>query len=432
MKSDDLISRDKSVIWHPFTQSAIEQEMLDIDRASGASLFLTSGEELIDGISSWWCNLHGHGHPDLVKAATNQFKRLDHVLFAGCTHEPAVALGEELVRVLPGNLSKVFYSDNGSTAVEVALKMAIQWWHNRGDERSTVVALTGSYHGDTFGAMSAGARGLFTKPFDQMLFQVEHLEIDQSEQAIDSLERLCATGQVAAFIYEPLIQGAGGMRIYSRDTLERLLDICKSYGVICIADEVMTGFGRTGPLFASSSLKTPPDIICISKGLTSGSVPLSATVCSEEIFQGFVSREMAHTFFHGHTYTGNPIAASIALASLKLTESDECASNRARIHAAHVKCAEELSALPTVSNARVLGTILAFDLLDPEGKGYLSSVRDDASRFFRSRGVLLRPLGNVVYALPPYCITDEQLERLHRSMIDFASGGGLGARLTTI
>jgi adenosylmethionine-8-amino-7-oxononanoate aminotransferase len=320
-------------------------------------------------------------------------------------------------------MGKVFYYDNGSTAVEVALKMAIQWWHNSGDSRGTIVALTGSYHGDTFGAMSAGARGLFTKPFDQMLFQVEHLEVDQPEQAIASLESLCAAGQVAAFIYEPLIQGAGGMRIYSRYTLERLMDICKSYGVICIADEVMTGFGRTGPLFASSSLKTAPDIICISKGLTSGSVPLSATVCSDEIFKGFVSREMAHTFFHGHTYTGNPIAASIALASLKLTESDECASNRARIHAAHVKCAQELIALPTVSNARVLGTVIAFDLLDPEGKGYLSSVKDDASRFFRSRGVLLRPLGNVVYALPPYCITDEQLERLHRSMIDFAAGG---------
>jgi adenosylmethionine-8-amino-7-oxononanoate aminotransferase len=300
--------------------------------------------------------------------------------------------------------------------------MAVQWWHNRGDSRGTIVALTGSYHGDTFGAMAAGARGLFTKPFDQMLFQVEHLDIDQPEQAIASLERMCAAGQVAGFIYEPLIQGAGGMRIYSRDTLERLIEVCKSHGVVCIADEVMTGFGRTGPLFASSSLKLAPDIICISKGLTSGSVPLSATVCSEEIFEGFVSRNLAHTFFHGHTYTGNPIAASIALASLKLTESDECAANRARINAAHVRCAQELREIPMVSNVRVLGTVIAFDLIDKEGQGYLSSIRDDASRFFRSRGVLLRPLGNVVYALPPYCISDAQLERVHGAIIDFAGG----------
>jgi adenosylmethionine-8-amino-7-oxononanoate aminotransferase len=255
-----------------------------------------------------------------------------------------------------------------------------------------------------------------------MLFHVEHLDIAQSDQAAITLEKLCRTEQVAAFIYEPLIQGAGGMRIYSRETLERLIEICKRYGVICIADEVMTGFGRTGPLFASSVVGIAPEIICISKGLTSGSVPLSATACSEEIFQGFVSRDRAHTFFHGHTYTGNPIAASIALESLKLTLSDECAASRSRIYESHVKCAKELGALPRVSNVRVLGTIIAFDLLAGEGGGYLSSIREEARKFFRSRGVLLRPLGNVVYALPPYCIRDEQLERIHSSMIDFAAG----------
>jgi adenosylmethionine-8-amino-7-oxononanoate aminotransferase len=422
MRAEDLIRRDRASVWHPFTQSALEHDMLDVDRASGASIFLTSGEELIDGISSWWCNLHGHGHPDLVNAATEQFKRLDHVLFAGCTHEPAVRLAEELLIIIPGQLGKVFYSDNGSTAVEVALKIAIQWWHNRGDTRRTIVALKNSYHGDTFGAMSAGARGLFTKPFDPLLFKVEHIDISDEDRVAGALEQLCARQDVAAFIYEPLIQGAGGMCIYNHQVLERLISVCKRHGVICIADEVMTGFGRTGPLFASSALSLTPDLVCISKGLTSGSIPLSATVCSEEIFKGFASNNRAHTFFHGHTYTGNPIAAAVALASLKLTESSECAANRSRIHAAHLRCVEELKKIANVSNPRVLGTIMAFDLVDPATGGYLSSVRDAALRFFRERGVLLRPLGNIVYAMPPYCITDKQLKQLHSSMIELATG----------
>lgn len=421
---DNLLKRDREVIWHPFTQSGIESEMLEVASAKAASLFLTSGEELLDGISSWWCNLHGHGHPDIIRAATRQFETLDHVLFAGCTHEPAVRLAERLLPELPGEPSKVFYSDNGSTAIEVALKMAIQWWRNMGERRSTIVALENSYHGDTFGAMAAGARGIFTKPFDDLLFEVKRISTAGSEADTEYLEELCATGAVAAFIFEPLVQGAGGMQMYRPEVLNRYIDICKQHGVICIADEVMTGFGRTGPLFASSRTTTPPDIICLSKGLTNGSVPLAITACSEAIFKGFVSPDHSRTFFHGHTYTGNPIAAAIALASLELSLSESCSQARARINSAHHECAAALKEIPGITGVRVTGTILAFEVeVDPSLSGYTSSIKDAAMKFFRNRGVLLRPLGNTIYCMPPYCITEPQLERLHDSLV------GLGPAL---
>jgi adenosylmethionine-8-amino-7-oxononanoate aminotransferase len=423
MVAKNLLERDRSVVWHPFTQSGIEQPMLEVARAKGASLFLSSGAEVLDGISSWWCNLHGHGHPAIVAAAKEQLETLDHVLFAGCTHEPAVQLAERLLKALPGALSKVFYSDNGSTAVEVALKMAIQWWFNQGQKRTTIVALEDSYHGDTFGAMAAGARGLFTKPFDQMLFDVRRISTSGSPKELEQLEALCGSGNVAAFIFEPLVQGAGGMQMYDASVLNRYVEICKRHGVLCIADEVMTGFGRTGPLFASSVLNQAPDLICLSKGLTNGSVPLAITACSEDIFQGFVSADYSRTFFHGHTYTGNPVAAAIALASLTLSLSDDCEQSRKRINRAHQTCASILREIPGVSAARVTGTILAFDLTDPNSQGYTSSIRNAAIEFFVQRGVLLRPLGNIVYCMPPYCITDSELARIHEQIIHFAQIG---------
>lgn len=420
MQSHNLIERDRSVIWHPFTQSGIEQPMLEVARAKGSSLFLSSGEELLDGISSWWCNLHGHGHPAIVAAAKEQLETIDHVLFAGCTHEPAVQLAERLLAVLPGALGKVFYSDNGSTAVEVAIKMAIQWWFNQGHERTTILALEDSYHGDTFGAMAAGARGLFTKPFDQMLFDVRRISRCGSDSDLEQLEILCRSEKLAAFIFEPLVQGAGGMQMYDPAVLNKYMKICKNHGVLCIADEVMTGFGRTGPLFASSVLEQAPDLVCLSKGLTNGSIPLAITACTEEIFRGFISADYSRTFFHGHTYTGNPVAAAIALASLTLSRSDQCDQSRKRIHNAHQSCASVLADIPGVSSVRVTGTILAFNLIDPENRGYLSSLKNVAMKFFLQRGVLLRPLGNIVYCMPPYCTTDSELTRIHDAMIAFA------------
>ena len=419
-KSLSLIERDRQCLWHPFTQHWMQEDLLIIKEAAGAHLYLEDNAPLLDAISSWWCNLHGHGHPDLVHAAKSQFETLDHVLFAGCTHEPAITLAEDLLRATSGHFERVFYSDNGSTAVEVALKMAIQWWYNQGRQRTTILALYNSYHGDTFGAMATGARGLFTAPFDSMLFDVAFLPTDGSQETLDYLEKLCLNQTIAAFIYEPLVQGAGGMLMYSKDTLNTYTKVCKTNGIPCIADEVMTGFGRTGPLFASLELDSPPDIICLSKGLTNGSIPLSATLCSRQIYEAFVSPDHSKTLFHGHTFTGNPIACAIARKSLELTLSEQCSTQRTRIARQHAACAQTLSAIPTALNTRHLGTILAFDLKTDGQTSYTNAIKGRIMSYFRDRGILIRPLGNTIYCLPPYCTTEGELEHIHSAMIDCA------------
>lgn len=424
MSASSLLQRDKACVWHPFTQSGAGVSPLVVTGASGSRLTLDTGEQLLDGISSWWCNIHGHGHQSLIEAATQQFTTLDHVLFAGCTHEPAVRLAEELLAILPGPLSKVFYSDNGSTAVEVALKLAIQFWYNRNEPRDTIIALHDSYHGDTFGAMAAGARGIFSKPFEEKLFAVARVSRDATSVDLEHFESLCKSRSVAAFIFEPRVQGAGGMLTYDSHNLDSYIEICHRYEVLTIADEVMTGFGRTGPLFASSLLKNKPDLICLSKALTNGSIPLAVTACTSDIFDTFISHDHSRTFFHGHTFTANPIACAIALKSLELTTSAECVEARARIERAHQSCALELALLPRARNVRVAGTILAFDYHDESSQGYTSSVRDRAIPFFRKRGILLRPLGNVVYCMPPYCVSDSDLANLHDAVIAFARDSG--------
>ncbi len=398
----------------------MDQEPLVVTSAQGSRLVLADGRELIDGISSWWCNIHGHGHPALIEAATKQFSTLDHVLFAGCTHEPAITLAERVLAALPQGFAKVFFSDNGSTAIEVAIKLAVQYWANHGTRRNKIIALSDSYHGDTFGAMAAGARGVFSAPFDTMLFEVDRVSTRGDAADIQLFERLCSDGQVSAFIFEPSVQGAGGMVMYKTEVLDRYREICQRYQVIAIADEVMTGFGRTGPLFACSLLTTPPDIVCLSKALTGGSLPLSLTVTSERIAQAFVSPDHSRTFFHGHTYTANPIACAVANASLTLTLNDECSAARARIEAAHKRCAARLATYSAVENIRVRGTILAFDVKDSEQRGYTSSISRAAGAFFRARGVLLRPLGNVVYFMPPYCLTDSELNSVYCVLEEFA------------
>lgn len=418
--SPGLIERDRQCLWHPFTQHGIEEDLLMIKKAAGAYLYLEDNTPLLDAISSWWCNLHGHGHPDLVHAATAQFETLDHVLFAGCTHEPAIALAEALLETTSHHFDRVFYSDNGSTAVEVALKMTVQWWYNQGKQRTTILALSNSYHGDTFGAMAAGARGLFTAPFDSMLFDVAFLPTNGSHETLEYLENLCRNQCVAAFIYEPLVQGAGGMLMYSKDTLNSYTKLCKKYGIPCIADEVMTGFGRTGPLFASLELDSPPDIICLSKGLTNGSIPLSATLCNQQIYDGFISPDHSKTLFHGHTFTGNPIACAIAQKSLELTLSEECSTQRTRIARQHATCAHTLATIPSALNIRHLGTILAFDIKTEKQTSYTNSIKSRIMSYFRDRGILIRPLGNTIYCLPPYCTTERELAHIHNVMIDCA------------
>lgn len=416
----ELLARDARHVWHPFTQAGYGHAPLPVARARGAWLELSDGRRLLDGISSWWCVLHGHSHPQLVAALTEQAQTLDQVLFAGCTHEPAVDLAERILGLLPDRIKRVFYSDNGSTAVEVAIKMAVQSWRNRGEVRTGVIALDDAYHGDTFGAMAAGARGLFSDPFDPLLFSVERLGIRGSREDLERCERLCASRSIAAMIFEPAVQGAGGMRMYELDVLDRYMEICSAYGVLCIADEVMTGFGRTGPLFVSNGLRRSPDVVCLSKGLTGGMLPLSITACSEEIFESFKSQEITKTFFHGHTYTANPLACAVARSSLTLSTSAECAEQRRLINLSHLDCIERLTGCPKISNPRAAGTILAFDVHSGDDAGYASSVRDGAGAFFRERGILIRPLGNVVYFMPPYCISLEELRHVHSSMYEYA------------
>lgn len=415
-----LIKRDRQVVWHPYTQAGFGIDPLPVVRAEGSRLILEDGREILDGISSWWCCLHGHGHPVLSRAANEQFQRLDHVLFAGVTHEPAVQLAERLCSVVPHRFQRVFYSDNGSTAVEVAIKLAVQTWLNRGERRPRIVALEGAYHGDTFGAMAAGARSVFSAPFEDLLFSVERLSIDGTDEDLSRCEALCAAGDVSCFIFEPLVQGAGGMRFVAPEVLDAYCERFKAAGVFCIADEVMTGFGRTGALFASSELRIAPDLVCLSKGITSGTLPLAVTMCREDLYQEFISPDHSRTFFHGHTFTANPIACAVALASLDLTLSDESRRARDRIAEGHARCVDALWECEGVRDARCLGTILACDVVTDTG-GYTSMMAHDIREFFLEQGVLLRPLGNVIYFMPPYSFTEDELTQVYTAIEELCS-----------
>ena len=417
-----LLERDRDCIWHPFTQVGRSPTLISVLAARGAALYLDGERTVVDGISSWWCNLHGHGEPSIAHAIAEQVSILDHVLFGGCTHEPAVQLAERLLPLLPPNQGKVFYSDNGSTATEVAIKISIQRWRNKGQKRNKIIALEGAYHGDTFGAMSVSGRGIFSAPFNDHLLAVEHLPVHGDEKAlaraITKLESLCQSGEVAAFIFEPLVQGAGGFVMYNHQILERYLDVCTRYEVLTIADEVMTGFGRTGPLFVSNTLTNPPDMICLSKGLTGGTLPLAVTTCTNELFNDFISPDHSKTFFHGHTYTANPIACAAALASLTLTVSERCTNQREEIANCHQEFISQNRQLLKNTDARALGTILALEIPteskeQSERGGYTDPIGERVARFCIDRGVLLRPLGATLYVMPPYCIQEDELSKIY-------------------
>lgn len=400
-----LAERDKKVIWHPYTQAKLAADPLPIVRGQGSWLFDEAGNGYIDAISNWWVTIHGHAHPYLADKVAEQARRLEQVIFAGFTHEPAVILAERLLQIIPGNFSKMFYSDNGSTAVEVAIKMAIQFWENKGQPRRKILALTNSYHGDTFGSMSVSDRGTFTKAFHGYLFEVEFTDINNKVEL---------NGDYACFIYEPLVQGAGGMLMYEAGQLNAILQQCKKLGIICIADEVMTGFGRTGKLFASEYIDTKPDIICLSKGLTGGMMALGATACTQEIYDAFFSDDKSKTFFHGHSYTANPIACAAANASLDLLLKDECIQNIQRIAQQHSAFAERLRNISAIKNIRQCGTIIAFEIETAGAQGYLNNISSIIHQKALKHGVLLRPLGNTMYIMPPYCTTDEELEKVYR------------------
>ncbi len=415
-----LSERDSQVIWHPYTQMKTAGPALPVASAKGAEITLEDGTVLLDAISSWWVNLHGHSHPYIAEKISEQLNNLEHVIFAGFTHEPAVQLAERLLAILPENQARAFYSDNGSTAVEVAIKMAFQYWQNRNQERTKIVAFKNAYHGDTFGAMSVSGRGAFTQPFFPYLFDVGFIDIPDEnhvEQSFNDLERLIQRGNLAAFIYEPLVQGAAGMQMYPAENLGRLQALCSKNEVLLIADEVMTGFGRTGKLFASEYMEIEPDIMCFSKGLTAGTLPMGLTTCNNKIYEVFLSDDKMKTFFHGHSFTANPVGCAAGLASLDLLLKQECHNRIDRIHQQHLAFSDELKETQIAENIRVQGTILAFDVKTDSASNYFNSIRDRLYDYFLAKGILLRPLGNVLYILPPFCITDQQLRSVYDAIL---------------
>ena len=416
-----LIDRDKKVIWHPYTQMKLYGDVIPIVRGKGAYLISETGDKYIDAVSSWWVTLHGHAHPHIVNALHEQASTLEQVIFAGFTHPKAVELAERLLKVLPDNQSRIFYSDNGSTAVEVAIKMALQYWKNIESTKNRIIAIEGAYHGDTFGAMSVSERSAFTKPFTEKLFEVDFIpfpERNKEQAALSHFEKLISQGNTAAFIFEPLVQGAAGMRMYDKQVLKKLLDLCKKHSVLSIADEVMTGFGRTGKMFAMEYVQEKPDIVCLSKGITAGFMPFGTTTCTSEIYNAFYSDDVMKTFFHGHSYTGNPLACAIACASLDVFETEKTLEKITQIESSHQLFRKEISNYPCVKNIRILGTILAFEI-DSSKTGYFNEIGKQAYNYFIENNVLLRPLGNVIYILPPYCITQEELNEVYQVITSF-------------
>lgn len=414
-----LSERDSKVIWHPYTQMKTAQTPIGITRGEGVWLFDENSNKYLDAVSSWWVNIHGHAHPHIAKKVTEQLNTLEHVIFAGFTHEPAVQLGERLLNILPGQQSKVFYSDNGSTAVEVALKMAIQYWHNTGEKKNKILVFDQAYHGDTVGAMSVSGRSAFTKAFESLLFEVIHLPLPSpgnEKTSLHSLEEVLKknTNEIAAFIFEPLVLGAGGMLMYEADVLDTMIRQCKKHSVLCIADEVMTGFGRTGKLFATEYLNEEPDMICLSKGITGGAMPLGVTTCNEKIYEAFLSEDKMKTFFHGHSYTANPLACAASNASLDILLEPDYLKNILRISEQHQAFAEKLKRCDAIEHVRQRGTLLAFDIKHQEGVSYFNSMRDELYTYFLNEGILLRPLGNTLYIMPPYVILEEELEFIYK------------------
>lgn len=409
-----LSERDQLVIWHPFTQQKDRQLPIPIVRGSGSILYTEDEQAYIDAISSWWVTLHGHGHPYIAEKIYKQALALEQVIFAGFTHEPAVRLAERLLPLLPGDFKRIFYSDNGSTSTEVAIKMAIQFWWNREQKtRKKILAFNNAYHGDTFGAMSVSDRSVFTLAFHDLLFEVLFIDTPTPENIDQLLSIVQENGtEIAAFIYEPLVQGAGGMKMYDAILMDQLLAAVKQEQIICIADEVMTGFGRTGKFFASEYMKHKPDIICLSKGLTGGTMALGVTACSDNIYQAYVTDDKYKTFFHGHSFTANPLACTAALASLDLFEQNNCLQVVQEITNALHNFKDEISSSRGIKNIRQLGTILAFELQTGKDE-YLNNISSVITDLAIKNGVYLRPLGNTVYLMPPYCITKQELERTY-------------------
>ncbi len=410
----NLQERDKKHLWHPLTQHKIHPDSLPITRAKGALLFDDNGKEYIDGIASWYTSIYGHCNDTILAAVQKQMQQLDQIVFAGFTHEPAVKLSEELISILPENQGKVFFSDNGSTANEVGIKMALQYHFNKGDSRNVIIAFENGFHGDTFGAMSASGLSVYNGPFEDFFIDVKRIPVPNAENiqaVIEQFQKIIAENKVAAFIYEPLVQGANAMHMFEADHLDMILQLCKENNILMIADEVMTGFGKTGKNFASEYIETQPDIISLSKALTAGFVPMAITTCTQQVYDAFLDDSVGKAFFHAHTYTANPIACSVAIAGISLLRSKEIQSNIQRIISSHQSFDEKIIAHPKVKTTRQIGVIYALDLnieMDRYGKQ-----RYQIFDHFMNNGVVLRPLGNTIYILPPYVITEEQLQKIY-------------------
>jgi len=419
-------------IWYPFTIIENAPEPLKVVKGEGLFLELEDGRRIMDCISSWWVNIHGHAHPVVAKAISEQAEKLEQVIFANFTHDPAERIAEQLTKELPGQLNRVFFSDDGSTAVEVAMKMAWQYWKNKGEDRRTFICFEGAYHGDTFGAMSAGARSVFTEVFKELLFDVEFVpypetwigdkqRAEKESAVIEQIEELLKNnpGKYAGIMIEPLVQGAGGMNICSEQFLQELHWVNRQFETLLIFDEVMTGFGRTGDWFACRRAQVEPDIICLAKGLTAGFVPMSVTVCSDEIYAAFDSPDPMKTFWHGHSYTANPIGCAAALASMELMRENE--QTFSVMEEWHKELLNSLIDHPKLKRHRVKGTISAMNIITEEKDGYLNQVANDIKENCVDQGLLLRPLGNTLYLMPPYCTTREQLSEMYAGIKDLLS-----------
>ena len=416
-----LSERDRQYLWHPYTQHKTAAVPIAITKGEGALLWDENGKEYIDAIASWWVNPFGHSNPFIADAIYKQLTTLEHVLFGGFTHEPAILLAEKLIKILPDNQRKIFFSDNGSTAVEVAIKVALQYFYNKGEKKTTIIAFENAFHGDTFAAMAASGISFYTQAFQGMFIDVVRIPVPLkgAEQAsFEALESVIRTHHCAGFIFEPLVQGAAGMVMYEPESLDKLIEICNQNNVIAIADEVMTGFGKTGKNFACDYLKKQPDVICLSKALTGGTIPMALTTFTQELFDGFYSDDINKALFHGHTFTANPTGCAAALASMELLETPEMQANIKRINNSHLTFQKRIEKHPKVTTTRVLGVIFALEIKTGNAESYYGDLRNKLYDFFIGSGVILRPVGNIVYVLPPYIISQNQLEKVYAIVED--------------
>ena len=416
-----LSQRDQKHNWHPYTQHKTASPAVAVVKGEGALLWDEKGKEYIDAIASWWVNPYGHSNKYMADAIYKQLSTLEHVLFGGFTHEPVVVLSEKLMEILPSNQKKLFYSDNGSTAVEVAIKTALQYNYNKGIKKTKIIAFEDAFHGDTFGAMATSGITFFTEAFKGSLLEVVRIPIPtigNEDKLVQVLEKLLKTNEFAAFIFEPLVLGAAGMVMYSPEVLDKMIALCKVHCVFTIADEVMTGFGKTGRNFATDYLLNKPDMMCLSKALTGGTIPMAITTFTQEIYDGFYDYDINKALFHGHTFTANPTGCAAALASLELLQMPEMQTNIKRVNHCHLDFENKIKNHPKVRTTRVLGVIFALEIKSDKKESYYGTLRNKLYYFFIENGVILRPVGNVVYVLPPYVITNCQLQKVYQTIED--------------